>query len=128
MSLSGQGQGPLAGGEAWPSSVASPASRASLDRLLWICPLTLCSLHLPFVQEGPQTRVARTRCFWPDSLPGRLPSAGRWSPPGSGLLRAQGCGVTAVSPQMFHSEDYELLLLQHACCPYCRRRADDPGP
>ncbi|KAM9681017.1 intraflagellar transport protein 122 homolog isoform 2-T2 [Dama dama] len=30
--------------------------------------------------------------------------------------------------QMFHSEDYELLLLQHACCPYCRRRADDPSP
>ncbi|XP_070319507.1 intraflagellar transport protein 122 homolog isoform X5 [Odocoileus virginianus] len=30
--------------------------------------------------------------------------------------------------QMFHSEDYELLLLQHTCCPYCRRRADDPSP
>ncbi|XP_036036612.1 intraflagellar transport protein 122 homolog isoform X3 [Onychomys torridus] len=27
--------------------------------------------------------------------------------------------------QMFHSEDYELLVLQHACCPYCRRRIDD---
>lgn len=34
----------------------------------------------------------------------------------------------AVSPQMFHSEDYELLVLQHACCPYCRRRIDDTGP
>ncbi|XP_048212257.1 intraflagellar transport protein 122 homolog isoform X1 [Perognathus longimembris pacificus] len=30
--------------------------------------------------------------------------------------------------QMFHSEDYELLVLQHACCPYCRRRIDEPGP
>lgn len=30
--------------------------------------------------------------------------------------------------QMFHSEDYELLVLQHACCPYCRRRIDDTGP
>uniref|UniRef100_A0A8B9YK93 Intraflagellar transport protein 122 homolog n=1 Tax=Bos mutus grunniens TaxID=30521 RepID=A0A8B9YK93_BOSMU len=30
--------------------------------------------------------------------------------------------------QMFHSEDYELLLLQHTCCPYCRRRMDDPSP
>ncbi|XP_068838608.1 intraflagellar transport protein 122 homolog isoform X10 [Capricornis sumatraensis] len=30
--------------------------------------------------------------------------------------------------QMFHSEDYELLLLQHTCCPYCRRRVDDPSP
>ncbi|XP_005387145.1 PREDICTED: intraflagellar transport protein 122 homolog isoform X1 [Chinchilla lanigera] len=30
--------------------------------------------------------------------------------------------------QMFHSEDYELLVLQHSCCPYCRRRIDDPGP
>ncbi|XP_052577967.1 intraflagellar transport protein 122 homolog isoform X1 [Peromyscus californicus insignis] len=29
--------------------------------------------------------------------------------------------------QMFHSEDYELLVLQHACCPYCRRRIDDTG-
>ncbi|XP_015286807.3 intraflagellar transport protein 122 homolog isoform X3 [Macaca fascicularis] len=30
--------------------------------------------------------------------------------------------------QMFHSEDYELLVLQHGCCPYCRRCKDDPGP
>uniref|UniRef100_A0A8D2DF58 Intraflagellar transport protein 122 homolog n=1 Tax=Sciurus vulgaris TaxID=55149 RepID=A0A8D2DF58_SCIVU len=30
--------------------------------------------------------------------------------------------------QMFHSEDYELLVLQHTSCPYCRRRIDDPGP
>ncbi|XP_040851170.1 intraflagellar transport protein 122 homolog isoform X3 [Ochotona curzoniae] len=30
--------------------------------------------------------------------------------------------------QMFHSEDYELLVLQHTCCPYCRRRIDDAGP
>ncbi|XP_069340501.1 intraflagellar transport protein 122 homolog isoform X6 [Eulemur rufifrons] len=30
--------------------------------------------------------------------------------------------------QMFHSEDYELLVLQHTCCPYCRRPIDDPGP
>ncbi|XP_055984967.1 intraflagellar transport protein 122 homolog isoform X2 [Sorex fumeus] len=29
--------------------------------------------------------------------------------------------------QMFHSEDYELLVLQHTCCPYCRHRTDDPG-
>ncbi|EQB77808.1 intraflagellar transport protein 122 isoform 1-like protein [Camelus ferus] len=29
---------------------------------------------------------------------------------------------------MFHSEDYELLVLQHTCCPYCRRRMDDPSP
>nr|XP_034962439.1 intraflagellar transport protein 122 homolog isoform X2 [Zootoca vivipara] len=27
--------------------------------------------------------------------------------------------------QMFHSEDYELLVLQHNCCPYCRRKTDD---
>uniref|UniRef100_A0A8C8VP68 Intraflagellar transport protein 122 homolog n=1 Tax=Pelusios castaneus TaxID=367368 RepID=A0A8C8VP68_9SAUR len=27
--------------------------------------------------------------------------------------------------QMFHSEDYELLVLQHNCCPYCRRRIDE---
>ncbi|XP_072576359.1 intraflagellar transport protein 122 homolog isoform X5 [Vulpes vulpes] len=30
--------------------------------------------------------------------------------------------------QMFHSEDYELLVLQHTCCPYCRRRIDEPSP
>ncbi|XP_033921902.1 intraflagellar transport protein 122 homolog [Melopsittacus undulatus] len=24
--------------------------------------------------------------------------------------------------QMFHTEDYELLVLQHNCCPFCRRR------
>ncbi|XP_023561689.1 intraflagellar transport protein 122 homolog isoform X4 [Octodon degus] len=29
--------------------------------------------------------------------------------------------------QMFHTEDYELLVLQHRCCPYCRRRTEDPG-
>nr|XP_025045311.1 intraflagellar transport protein 122 homolog isoform X2 [Pelodiscus sinensis] len=27
--------------------------------------------------------------------------------------------------QMFHSEDYELLVLQHNCCPYCRRKIDE---
>ncbi|XP_008073019.1 intraflagellar transport protein 122 homolog isoform X3 [Carlito syrichta] len=30
--------------------------------------------------------------------------------------------------QMFHSEDYELLVLQHTCCPYCRRHIDDLSP
>nr|KAF6335234.1 intraflagellar transport 122 [Pipistrellus kuhlii] len=30
--------------------------------------------------------------------------------------------------QMFHSEDYELLVLQHTHCPYCRRHIDDPSP
>ncbi|XP_030640907.1 intraflagellar transport protein 122 homolog [Chanos chanos] len=29
--------------------------------------------------------------------------------------------------QMFHSEDYELLVLQHNCCPYCRRPIDEPS-
>ncbi|XP_064523148.1 intraflagellar transport protein 122 homolog isoform X2 [Pseudopipra pipra] len=27
--------------------------------------------------------------------------------------------------QMFHTEDYELLILQHNCCPFCRRRRDE---
>nr|XP_020668848.1 intraflagellar transport protein 122 homolog isoform X1 [Pogona vitticeps] len=27
--------------------------------------------------------------------------------------------------QMFHSEDYELLVLQYNCCPYCRRKSDE---
>lgn len=44
---------PRAGGEAWLSLVASPASQASLDHLLqWICPLTLCSLYLRFIRGG----------------------------------------------------------------------------
>uniref|UniRef100_A0A673HBF4 Intraflagellar transport protein 122 homolog n=1 Tax=Sinocyclocheilus rhinocerous TaxID=307959 RepID=A0A673HBF4_9TELE len=29
--------------------------------------------------------------------------------------------------QMFHSEDYELLILQHNCYPYCRRPIDKPS-
>uniref|UniRef100_M4ASM8 Intraflagellar transport protein 122 homolog n=1 Tax=Xiphophorus maculatus TaxID=8083 RepID=M4ASM8_XIPMA len=29
--------------------------------------------------------------------------------------------------KMFHSEDYEILLLQHNCCPYCRRPIDEPS-
>ncbi|XP_054243511.1 intraflagellar transport protein 122 homolog isoform X2 [Indicator indicator] len=29
--------------------------------------------------------------------------------------------------QMFHTEDYELLVLQHNCCPFCRRRTDESG-
>uniref|UniRef100_A0A8C9W960 Intraflagellar transport protein 122 homolog n=1 Tax=Scleropages formosus TaxID=113540 RepID=A0A8C9W960_SCLFO len=29
--------------------------------------------------------------------------------------------------QMFHSEDYELLVLQHNSCPYCRRPIDEPN-
>uniref|UniRef100_A0A6I8SFF2 Intraflagellar transport protein 122 homolog n=1 Tax=Xenopus tropicalis TaxID=8364 RepID=A0A6I8SFF2_XENTR len=27
--------------------------------------------------------------------------------------------------QMFHTEDYELLVLQHNCCPYCRRPIEE---
>uniref|UniRef100_H3DKP0 Intraflagellar transport protein 122 homolog n=1 Tax=Tetraodon nigroviridis TaxID=99883 RepID=H3DKP0_TETNG len=30
--------------------------------------------------------------------------------------------------KMFHSEDYELLVLQHNCCPYCRRPIDESFP
>lgn len=59
----------------------------------------------------------------PESLPNPLPLEGQPSLPGLGLMRA-----AAISPQMFHSEDYELLVLQHTCCPYCRRRIDDPSP
>uniref|UniRef100_A0A1A8F5N9 Intraflagellar transport protein 122 homolog n=1 Tax=Nothobranchius korthausae TaxID=1143690 RepID=A0A1A8F5N9_9TELE len=29
--------------------------------------------------------------------------------------------------KMFHSEDYELLVLKHSCCPYCRRPIDEPN-
>ncbi|XP_040264299.1 LOW QUALITY PROTEIN: intraflagellar transport protein 122 homolog [Bufo bufo] len=27
--------------------------------------------------------------------------------------------------QMFHTEDYELLVLQHNCCPYCRKPIEE---
>ncbi|KAM4893670.1 intraflagellar transport protein 122 homolog [Sylvia borin] len=27
--------------------------------------------------------------------------------------------------QMFHTEDYELLILQHNCCPFCRWKTDE---
>ncbi|XP_056380930.1 intraflagellar transport protein 122 homolog isoform X1 [Hyla sarda] len=27
--------------------------------------------------------------------------------------------------QMFHAEDYELLVLQHNCCPYCRKPIEE---
>uniref|UniRef100_A0A8C3VFB2 Intraflagellar transport protein 122 homolog n=1 Tax=Catharus ustulatus TaxID=91951 RepID=A0A8C3VFB2_CATUS len=27
--------------------------------------------------------------------------------------------------QMFHTEDYELLILQNNCCPFCRRRTEE---
>uniref|UniRef100_A0A663ETD1 Intraflagellar transport protein 122 homolog n=1 Tax=Aquila chrysaetos chrysaetos TaxID=223781 RepID=A0A663ETD1_AQUCH len=30
-----------------------------------------------------------------------------------------------LSFEMFHTEDYELLVLQHNCCPFCRRRIDE---
>ncbi|XP_063797290.1 intraflagellar transport protein 122 homolog isoform X2 [Pseudophryne corroboree] len=29
--------------------------------------------------------------------------------------------------QMFHTEDYELLVLQHNCCPYCRKPIEEAG-
>ncbi|XP_073431059.1 intraflagellar transport protein 122 homolog isoform X1 [Dendrobates tinctorius] len=29
--------------------------------------------------------------------------------------------------QMFHTEDYELLILQHNCCPYCRKPIEEAG-
>ncbi|CAB1329304.1 unnamed protein product [Coregonus sp. 'balchen'] len=38
-----------------------------------------------------------------------------------------GGGSDFVPVVMFRSEDYELLVLQHNCCLYCRRPIDEPN-
>ncbi|KAM5279663.1 intraflagellar transport protein 122 homolog [Ctenodactylus gundi] len=57
----------------------------------------------------------------------------RWPPPlrwqyFRSLLPDAAIAMCPSCFQMFHSEDYELLVLQCSCCPYCRRRIDEPGP
>lgn len=61
-----------------------------------------------------------------DVLIKRWPRPLRWQYfrsllPGAAITMCPSCF------QMFHSEDYELLVLQHTCCPYCRRHIGDPG-
>ncbi|NXR69437.1 IF122 protein, partial [Rhadina sibilatrix] len=50
----------------------------------------------------------------------------RWPPPlrwqyYRSLLPDASITVCPSCFQMFHTEDYELLILQHNCCPFCRR-------
>ncbi|XP_054992068.1 intraflagellar transport protein 122 homolog isoform X2 [Sorex araneus] len=61
-----------------------------------------------------------------DVLIKRWPRPLRWQYFRS-LLPGAAVTVCPSCFQMFHSEDYELLVLQHTCCPYCRHRKDDPG-
>ncbi|XP_056357716.1 intraflagellar transport protein 122 homolog [Oenanthe melanoleuca] len=54
----------------------------------------------------------------------------RWPPPlrcqfFRSLLPDAAVTVCPSCFQMFHTEDYELLILQHNCCPFCRRRIDE---
>ncbi|KAM8758929.1 intraflagellar transport protein 122 homolog isoform 3-T3 [Rhynchonycteris naso] len=56
----------------------------------------------------------------------------RWPPPlrwqyFRSLLPEASITMCPSCFQMFHSEDYELLVLQHTRCPYCRRPIDGPS-
>ncbi|XP_074860903.1 intraflagellar transport protein 122 homolog isoform X1 [Carettochelys insculpta] len=59
-----------------------------------------------------------------DVLIKRWPKPLRWQYFRS-LLPDASITMCSTCFQMFHSEDYELLVLQHNCCPYCRRRIDE---
>ncbi|XP_035402582.1 intraflagellar transport protein 122 homolog isoform X2 [Cygnus atratus] len=59
-----------------------------------------------------------------DVLIKRWPKPLRWQYYRS-LLPDASITVCPSCFQMFHTEDYELLVLQHNCCPFCRRRIDE---
>ncbi|XP_071406264.1 intraflagellar transport protein 122 homolog isoform X2 [Pithys albifrons albifrons] len=85
---------------------------------------------LSFEQGGSEfvpvvvTRAVLRSMSRRDVLVKRWPKPLRWQYyrsllPGASITTCPSCF------QMFHTEDYELLILQHNCCPFCRRRIDE---
>ncbi|NXM73887.1 IF122 protein, partial [Serilophus lunatus] len=81
---------------------------------------------LSFEQGGPAFRpvvlgrAALQRLSRRDVLVKRWPQPLRWQFYRS-LLPDASVTLCPSCFQMFHTEDYELLILQHNCCPFCRR-------
>ncbi|NXX34217.1 IF122 protein, partial [Nicator chloris] len=81
---------------------------------------------LSFEQGGSQfvpvvvTRAVLRSLSRRDVLIKRWPRPLRWQYYRS-LLPDASITMCPSCFQMFHTEDYELLILQHNCCPFCRR-------
>ncbi|NXL80314.1 IF122 protein, partial [Leptocoma aspasia] len=81
---------------------------------------------LSFEQGGSQfvpvvaTRAVLRSMSRRDVLIKRWPRPLRWQYYRS-LLPDASVTMCPSCFQMFHTEDYELLILQHNCCPFCRR-------
>ncbi|XP_041281754.1 intraflagellar transport protein 122 homolog isoform X4 [Onychostruthus taczanowskii] len=78
------------------------------------------SAFVPLVLGRAALRAMSRR----DVLIKRWPRPLRWQYYRS-LLPDASVTVCPSCFQMFHTEDYELLILQHNCCPFCRRRIDE---
>ncbi|NWU01452.1 IF122 protein, partial [Urocynchramus pylzowi] len=74
------------------------------------------SAFVPVVVSRAVLRAMSRR----DVLIKRWPRPLRWQYYRS-LLPDASVTVCPSCFQMFHTEDYELLILQHNCCPFCRR-------
>ncbi|XP_041319213.1 intraflagellar transport protein 122 homolog isoform X2 [Pyrgilauda ruficollis] len=78
------------------------------------------SAFVPLVLSRAALRAMSRR----DVLIKRWPRPLRWQYYRS-LLPDASITVCPSCFQMFHTEDYELLILQNNCCPFCRRRIDE---
>uniref|UniRef100_A0A8C8EAN4 Intraflagellar transport protein 122 homolog n=1 Tax=Otus sunia TaxID=257818 RepID=A0A8C8EAN4_9STRI len=114
----------------WKEMMTDNAQSLRLDDNTDIIEDDPFTAKLSFVQGGSEfvpvvvNRAALQSMSRRDVLIKRWPKPLRWQYYRS-LLPDASITMCPSCFQMFHTEDYELLILQHNCCPFCRRRIDE---
>ncbi|XP_074692874.1 intraflagellar transport protein 122 homolog isoform X1 [Strix aluco] len=114
----------------WKEMMTDNAQSLRLDDNTDITEDDPFTAKLSFVQGGSEfvpvivNRAVLQSMSRRDVLIKRWPKPLRWQYYRS-LLPDASITMCPSCFQMFHTEDYELLVLQHNCCPFCRRRIDE---
>ncbi|XP_074734866.1 intraflagellar transport protein 122 homolog isoform X1 [Strix uralensis] len=114
----------------WKEMMTDNAQSLRLDDNTDIIEDDPFTAKLSFVQGGSEfvpvivNRAVLQSMSRRDVLIKRWPKPLRWQYYRS-LLPDASITMCPSCFQMFHTEDYELLVLQHNCCPFCRRRIDE---
>ncbi|XP_074769942.1 intraflagellar transport protein 122 homolog isoform X4 [Athene noctua] len=114
----------------WQEMMTDNAQSLRLDDNTDIIEDDPFTAKLSFVQGGSEfvpvvvNRAVLQSMSRRDVLIKRWPQPLRWQYYRS-LLPDASITMCPSCFQMFHTEDYELLVLQHNCCPFCRRRIDE---
>ncbi|CAM9340920.1 unnamed protein product [Bubo scandiacus] len=114
----------------WKEMMTDNAQSLRLDDNTDIIEDDPFTAKLSFVQGGSEfvpvivNRAVLQSMSRRDVLIKRWPKPLRWQYYRS-LLPDASITMCPSCFQMFHTEDYELLILQHNCCPFCRRRIDE---